>query len=59
METEMTRTMSEEQRAKIHRRTALKSPTSVESVAATMAFLLSDEAASITGQDIVVDSGMI
>ncbi|MGE4170316.1 MAG: SDR family NAD(P)-dependent oxidoreductase [Candidatus Margulisiibacteriota bacterium] len=59
METEMSQTLSEEQRNKIYGRTALKKETSKASVAATSAFLLSEAAASITGQNIFVDSGTI
>lgn len=59
METEMTATMSAEQKQKIHRRAALGNATDVESVAATIQFLLSDGASSITGQDVVVDAGLI
>jgi 3-oxoacyl-[acyl-carrier protein] reductase len=59
MDTEMTATLSEEQKAKIHRRASLKRATDVRSVAATVAFLLSDDAASITGQNVFVDGGMI
>ncbi len=59
METEMTSTLTEEQRAKIHRRAALQKPTDVESVAATVAFLLSDDAGSITGQNYCVDGGYV
>jgi 3-oxoacyl-[acyl-carrier protein] reductase len=59
METEMTAGMSSERKGKLFRRTALGTATSVQSVAATIQFLLGDEAASITGQDVVVDGGMI
>ncbi len=59
METEMTGGLSVDQRAKIHRRTALHRSVDVESVAATVTFLIGEEASSITGQDIVVDNGMI
>lgn len=58
MDTEMTATITPEQRAKIHRRTAMRRAVDVQSVAATVAFLLSDAAESITGQEIVVDAGM-
>ncbi len=59
METEMTATLSKEQRAKIHRRAALQQATDVESVAATVAFLLSNESRSITGQNYFVDGGYV
>ena len=59
METDMSSTLSDDQRDRIHKRTSLKKPTSVESVASTIAFLLSDEASSITGQNIFVDNGTI
>ena len=57
METAMSGTLSNEQRQRIHARTALKAPTSLESVAATVVFLLGEGAASITGQNLFVDSG--
>jgi 3-oxoacyl-[acyl-carrier protein] reductase len=57
METEMTATLTAEQRAKIHRRAALQQPTDPASVAATVAFLLSERAGSITGQNFGVDAG--
>jgi 3-oxoacyl-[acyl-carrier protein] reductase len=59
METAMSETISEEQRERIHRRTALKEPTRLESVADTTVFLLGDGAASVTGQNVFVDSGTI
>lgn len=57
METAMSARLSEEQRQRIHSRTALKQATKVESVAATVVHLLGDASASITGQDIFVDAG--
>lgn len=59
METEMSAGLDDAQRQKIYQRTALKQATSLESVAATVKFLLSDGAASITGQNVFVDSGTI
>jgi 3-oxoacyl-[acyl-carrier protein] reductase len=59
METEMTSRLSEDQKQKIFNRTSLKSATEIESVAATAAFLLSSESASITGQVLHVDAGTI
>lgn len=59
METEMSSTLSEEQKKRIYARTSLKKETSRESVAETIAFILSMEACSITGQNIHVDSGTI
>jgi 3-oxoacyl-[acyl-carrier protein] reductase len=59
METAMSATLTEEQRAKIYQRTALKRATAPESVAATTVHLLGDGAASITGQNVFVDSGTI
>ena len=59
MPTSMSATLTDEQRAKIYARTALKDATSVRSVAETVAYLLSDKAASITGQNIHVDNGTI
>jgi 3-oxoacyl-[acyl-carrier protein] reductase len=59
METAMSSTLSEEQKNRIYKRTSLKAATSVKSVAESVAFLLSDKAESITGQNIHVDNGTI
>lgn len=59
METDMSGTLTEEQKNRIYNRTSLKKPTSVESVAATVLFLLTDDSSSITGQNIFVDNGTI
>jgi 3-oxoacyl-[acyl-carrier protein] reductase len=59
METEMSATLSEEQRDRIFKRTSLKVAVDVQSVAATIAFLLSPAANAITGQLIHVDNGTI
>lgn len=59
METNMSATLSEDQKNRIYKRTSLKVPTETTSVAKTIAFLLSDSAVSITGQNIFVDSGTI
>ena len=59
METEMSATLSEDQKNRIYQRTALKKPVDKYSVAETIAFLLSEQAQSITGQNIHVDSGTI
>jgi 3-oxoacyl-[acyl-carrier protein] reductase len=59
METAISATLTEEQKDRIYKRTSLKSPTSILSVAETVAFLLSEQSISITGQNIHVDSGTI
>ena len=59
METNMSNTLSFEQKDRIYKRTSLKSATSVNSVAKTVLFLLSDDACSVTGQNIHVDAGTI
>ena len=59
METEMSSTLTDDQRNRIYSRTSLKKATSLHSVASTISFLLSDASASITGQNIFVDSGTI
>ena len=59
MATAMSASLTEEQRSKIYARTSLKAATDVNSVAETVAFLLSDKACSITGQNIHVDNGTI
>jgi 3-oxoacyl-[acyl-carrier protein] reductase len=59
METEMSSSLSDNQKNRIYQRTSLKQPVNVDSVAETIKFLLSDEANSITGQNIHVDNGTI
>lgn len=59
METDMSSTLSAEDRNRIFKRTALRIPTNTNSVAETVEFLLSEKSRSITGQDIFVDSGTI
>ncbi|MFN3190760.1 MAG: SDR family NAD(P)-dependent oxidoreductase [Aureliella sp.] len=59
METDMSASLSVEQRQRIYARNSLNHATSVESTAATVCFLLSESAASITGQNMFVDSGTI
>lgn len=59
METSMSSTLTDEQKDRIYKRTSLKKPTCIRSVAETVSFILSDKAASITGQNIHVDSGTI
>lgn len=58
METEMTSRVASDTKDKIHRRSALRRATAVESVAATIVFLLGGDSQSITGQEIVVDAGL-
>ena len=59
MATAMSSTLTDEQRTKIYARTSLKDATSINSVAETVVFLLSDKACSITGQNLHVDNGTI
>lgn len=59
METEMSSSLSEDQKDRIYKRTSLKIPTTTKSVADTITFLLSEGSESITGQNIHVDSGTI
>ncbi len=59
MDTAMNAALAAGQREKIHRRAALRQATSPESVAATVVHLLGDGAASVTGQNVVVDAGTI
>ncbi len=59
METEMSSSLSDNQKNRIYQRTSLKKPVDVNSVAETIKFLLSDKANSITGQNIHVDNGTI
>lgn len=59
MDTDMSSSLSTEEKEKIYNRTSLKKETSMLSVAETVLFLLSDKTSSITGQNITVDSGTI
>jgi len=59
METEMSSSLTSEQRNRIYQRTSLKKAVDIESVAKTIIFLLSEDSKSITGQNIHVDSGTI
>jgi len=59
METDMSNTLSNDQKDRIYKRTSLKQPTDTISVASTIEFLLSEKSNSITGQNINVDSGTI
>jgi 3-oxoacyl-[acyl-carrier protein] reductase len=59
METNMSVSLTNEQKNRIYNRTALKQPTELHSVAKTISFLLSEDSSSITGQNVFVDSGTI
>ncbi len=59
METEMSSSLTQEQKNRIYQRTSLKVPTEKKSVASMAYFLCTQEASSITGQNIFVDSGTI
>lgn len=59
METAMSSTLTDEQKDRIYKRTSMKAATSVRSVAETVAFLISEKACSITGQNVHVDNGTI
>tara|TARA_A100001011_G_scaffold392362_1_gene479760 strand:+ start:1850 stop:2578 length:729 start_codon:yes stop_codon:yes gene_type:complete len=59
METDMSSTLSVDQKNRIFKRTSMKVPTTKRSVSETIIFLLSESAESITGQNIHVDSGTI
>lgn len=59
METEMSSTLSENQKNRIYQRTSLKQQVDIDSVAQTIKFLLTNDAKSITGQNVFVDNGTI
>ena len=57
MYTEMTQSMTDEQRAKIAGRSAMRRLAEVEDVASAVSYLMSDAARNITGTTITVDAG--
>jgi 3-oxoacyl-[acyl-carrier protein] reductase len=57
VETDLTHDLSPKQREQIKRRSALRRLPSAQDVAETVAFLLSDKAANITGTVMTVDAG--
>lgn len=57
VDTDMTRQMSEVDREKIQRRSALRRLASAEDVAAAVQYLLSDRAKNVTGITLTVDAG--
>lgn len=59
METAISSSLTEDQKDRIYKRTSLKKPTDIESVADTVVYLLSDQSKSITGTCIHVDNGTI
>jgi len=59
METDMSRSLTEEDKKRIYQRNSLKEETKIESVAKAVLFLLDEESYSITGQVIHVDNGTI
>lgn len=59
METEMSASLTSEQKDRIYKRTSLKEAVSVKSVASMIQFLVSNDANSVTGQNIFVDNGTI
>lgn len=58
METDMTAGLDEEVRERIYASSGLQEPTSERSVAETVAFLLSPDSRSITGEVVRVDAGL-
>jgi 3-oxoacyl-[acyl-carrier protein] reductase len=59
MDTDMTSTLTEDQKTRIYDRTGLGEPTDEKSVANTVEFLLSEASSSITGEIIRVDTGTL
>ena len=59
METKISSSLTVEQKDKIYKRTSLKKATEVESVAKAITFLLSAQAASITGTVVNIDCGTV
>jgi 3-oxoacyl-[acyl-carrier protein] reductase len=58
LETDMSASLAAEQRERLVRRTALRRLGTVQDVAGTVSFLLSDDARFITGTEVVVDGGL-
>jgi 3-oxoacyl-[acyl-carrier protein] reductase len=59
METGMSSTLSLTQKDRIFKRTSLKKPTELTSVANMVEFLISDKSQSVTGSNVFVDAGTI
>lgn len=59
METDMSASLSKEQKDRIYKRNSLKQAVDINSVASTVCFLTSNAAKSITGQNIFIDNGTI
>lgn len=59
METEMSSTLTDEQRNRIYQRTSLKKPVDIYSVAEAVRFLTKESSKSITGQNLFIDNGTI
>ncbi|KAF2958148.1 3-oxoacyl-ACP reductase [Thermotoga sp. Ku-13t] len=59
METDMSRSLTEEDKRRIYQRNSLREEIKIESVVKTVVFLISEESYSITGQVICVDNGTI
>jgi 3-oxoacyl-[acyl-carrier protein] reductase len=59
METGMSATLTPTQKDRIFKRTSLKRPTELTSVANAVEYLISDLSASVTGSNMYVDSGTI
>jgi 3-oxoacyl-[acyl-carrier protein] reductase len=59
METGMSSSLTDDQKDRIYKRTALKKAVDINTVAETIVFLLSEKSYSITGQNIHIDSGTI
>ncbi len=59
METDMSASLTDEQKNRIYQRTALRQPTALSSVAAIIDYLLSPNSGSVTGQNFIVDAGTL
>jgi 3-oxoacyl-[acyl-carrier protein] reductase len=59
MDTEMSATLSDDQKNRIFNRNSMKKPVEVEAVATTVSFLISEKSKGITGDVLHVDNGTI